>query len=726
MQNLRLIMPRRKIIAVMIGQMLALPVWAQSSSLSKIEVPAATEKPTQVTLGASSHLVITQQDLQSDASASLGEQLARLPGVNNLATGSQAGNPVVRGVTGERLNVMSQGHAMEYQAYGTRHPANIEPWFADSISLIRGADALKYAGQSTAGVVNIESITPHYQEGWHGRIAAEYNSNNAESLLGAQLQTAHQGWGLVLAATKRDGDDYYSATSANAGEPIRGDAANTRPLVTGKTPYTDFKQRNARVGLGYQGDWGQVEVLHTHWHSQQNYLGVSTAPPPNPAGPYRLVPSAGQDLSNQETQLQAKLNLNEVWTLEPSYSYTRNQRTAMGGETYQHLNRFKNDPDLLDIVVKRHEAKLALQHQPLLNGWQGEIGVAGYQAHQDLRSGTLSPNAYQQGQGLYWVEKTQFDRWEFEVGARFDHHQVRAPMSEANRYFWQTVNIYDAHNHERTFSGWSGALGASYLINANLQINAQLNRSFRAPGVFELYAGGVHGGVQAFQLGNPDLKAETGLNSELGLSWQSDTLMANFSVYQQALDNYITLENTGRFRNAQGQVVPQSPLPEMQNRQTRAQIRGAELNLNYQLTQHWHWMFDAELIAGRDLDNRRDLPLIPANNAQLSTQYHFNLANQPSYTRLSSQYVAAKDIAGNFEPFAQFEQTPFGTASTSAYWLWHWHAGIEFNLRQQRKLHLDLGVQNLLDTAYRDFLDTYKGYAQGMGRNIKLSANMTF
>ena len=37
-----------------------------------------------------------------------------------------------------------------------------------------------------------------------------------------------------------------------------------------------------------------------------------------------------------------------------------------------------------------------------------------------------------------------------------------------------------------------------------------------------------------------------------------------------------------------------------------------------------------------------------------------------------------------------------------------------------------LAVRNLCDTEYRDFLDTYKGYALSPGRDIRVSLSMPF
>ncbi len=68
---------------------------------------------------------------------------------------------------------------------------------------------------------------------------------------------------------------------------------------------------------------------------------------------------------------------------------------------------------------------------------------------------------------------------------------------------------------------------------------------------------------------------------------------------------------------------------------------------------------------------------------------------------------------------------PFGTASTKTYALWSVGYQAQVKLETQT-VHLGVAVDNLFDTAYVDFLDTYKGYTLGQGRNFKLTARLNF
>ncbi len=47
-----------------------------------------------------------------------------------MSTGSQAGKPVIRGLSGERVKILSNGSTTDFQTYGIRHLSNVDPFFS--------------------------------------------------------------------------------------------------------------------------------------------------------------------------------------------------------------------------------------------------------------------------------------------------------------------------------------------------------------------------------------------------------------------------------------------------------------------------------------------------------------------------------------------------------------------------------------------------------------------
>lgn len=671
---------------------------------------------------------LTGEQKAQKESGSLGAMLEHIPGVNNQSAGSQSGKPVVRGLTGNRVKVLSNGQTTDYQAYGTRHNPNMDPYLADRIEVIRGPQSVLYGSEAMGGVVNVLQPELPYEQSEHGEFAAEYNSNNQEKMLGAKVGAGSENFAVNAGFSIRDADNIT----------VPNDGSN-QPLFVGEVPFTNFENRALNIGLGYQEEWGNIELRYTNWLSKQNYLGIERHD-----GEFEAV-AAGQELENSEAQLTAEFFVGNDWVVKPSWSHTRNQRQASHDEPFEHMFEEEHDEDhdeheeheehgLLDILVKRDDFKLAVEH-PKVGDFEGEIGLELTEKQQVLRSGHLTPSADVSKRAVYLFEEADYDKWLVQFGARYDWHDVKAPLDGNNEHFVDEMGVFDATNNDQSFSVASGSLGATYTLDKEWSVAASLARGFRAPTIFELYAGGMHGGVQAFQIGNPNLEEEISLNMDLSLRWKTANTRMTATVYQNTIDNYIYLANTGFYRAVEGapnegeRVDATAPgaIVEMQAEQTDARIHGVEFALQHRFNSQWSTDLGIELIKGEDTANNQDLPLIPANNARVAVHYEpgdmASLRNQK--WSLNAKLVDAKDAAGAYEPFSQFDNMPTGTASTDAYAVWGlgYQAQVKFD---QQTLKLSASVENLFDTDYVDFLNTYKGYTLNQGRNIKLGVRMDF
>jgi hypothetical protein len=137
------------------------------------------------------------------------------------------------------------------------------------------------------------------------------------------------------------------------------------------------------------------------------------------------------------------------------------------------------------------------------------------------------------------------------------------------------------------------------------------------------------------------------------------------------------------------------------------------------------------MLRSRNLSTGEALPLMPAD--QLRGSLRFAPRDRGPFTapqlRLAVRQVHAKRIAGATEPFAEFDNNPagFGISSTPMYRLVE--VGVSSRLTAgSHPLDVSVDVQNLLDTPYRDFLDTQKGFALAQGRNVavRISAPIRF
>jgi iron complex outermembrane receptor protein/hemoglobin/transferrin/lactoferrin receptor protein len=647
--------------------------------------------------------ILTKEHINSQSTASLGSILEDTPGVNNLSTGSQAGKPIIRGMSGERVKILSNGAATDFQTYGIRHISNTDPFLADRIEVIRGAQGVLYGSDALGGVVNILSPELLYaKEGeskLKGEVLGEYHTNNDERSRGVKLQAASGKLGVTVGVIKRKSGNLHTPNSDTWSQ---GEPSGDLPRFAGELPYSNYESTSAQVAIGYTDNWGNVALQHTYWQSFQNYLGHGSAPAYNP------LASAGQDLSNNETQLKGEF-LSGEWIIKPSLSRTLNRRQAATNVPYESMNNSNID---LDIEVDRLDGKLALVHPPI-GAFEGEIGIEGYDKEQSVRDGHLVPNADESGKSIYLFEEADSDRWIFQWGLRYDTRKVDAKVTTGG---------------DKTFSAFGGSVGATYKLTDTWNIAANLSRGFRAPSIFELYADGTHGGVQAYQIGNPNLREETTLGGDLSLRYKDDRTKASLTLYRTYINDYIYLANTGIRRNpTTGAIVAMGGVPEMTNQQSDAIMEGIEFLLETHLSDATRFEGSFEIINGKDTGNNRDLTMMPSNNLHLALYHNLGALGNFKNNTFSVNMKAYDDqqVAGTYEPFAQYNTMPFGSADTAGYTLWG--IGYESSISlMNHNANLGIKVDNLFDTKYRDFLDTYKGYTLGMGRNISFSLRIPF
>jgi iron complex outermembrane receptor protein/hemoglobin/transferrin/lactoferrin receptor protein len=123
---------------------------------------------------------------------------------------------------------------------------------------------------------------------------------------------------------------------------------------------------------------------------------------------------------------------------------------------------------------------------------------------------------------------------------------------------------------------------------------------------------------------------------------------------------------------------------------------------------------------------------MPPNRLMLGAKFllpSFLVIKSP-YTSIDVKFVSSKNAAGIYEPFGQFDDgigadIPFGVCSTGRYNLVNVGLGFDLCFYDQ-PINFDLTITNLFDEIYRDFLDTYKGYALSPGRSINLKMNILF
>ena len=672
--------------------------------------------------------------LQVRQSAALGDLLRdNVAGISSIQTGSQAGKPVLRGLSGTRVLLLKDGIGQQFYQFGVRHFPTTNANEAERIEVVRGVSSILYGSDALGGAINVitKPAPTTGQEALDvgGTASTQYSTNNNERAGSLDLYAAQGNLGWRVGVERRIGDNFHTPDEPTffRENPAKGTFGD--PKYTGEIPFTNFEQWGAYAQMGMQGDFGTMQVYGDYWQNAHNFILPTGGPDDdNPNSP--AVDGVGQNLEHSNVALKGNL-IAGSFVLKPRLSWQRSVRQSAPGNGDVTLFTIRNNGGLggfdypLDLKTDIYTARLEAAH-PSVGPLSGTIGAEVRHQDADTRGpAELQPSARTWNTGLFVFEEADFDPLTLSFGARLDVRTIDAAPNARTR---------DSDALENTYTTLSGAVGASYALGDGLAVATNLNSGFRAPTIFELYASGVHGGVAAFQVGDPELDPERSYSADLSFRVRRDRVTAEVTGYLNAISNYIYLANTGETKNPDGTGPPVYAAA-----QTDALLTGLEAEVEVS-ARPWLQVGGSTALVdgtGDDLGTQAgddgDLPLLPANTFSGFVRWvpaGTGVLTNPS-VEVSLKHALDQDAAGRFEPFAQFDDLPggpnppFGTASTKAYTTVDAKAQGTFE-GVGVPLTLSIGVRNLLDETYRDFLDTYKGYALSPGRDVRFTLSTRF
>ena len=127
--------------------------------------------------------VIKGDDINFGATSSLGENLNSLLGVNSSDFGPGVGQPIIRGMGGTRVKILSNGKLVrDVSGLGSDHLNDVDMNNVQQIEIVRGPSSLLYSNGTMGGIVNVVDQT----------IASkDFDGNNFN--IGLERQSVNQG-----------------------------------------------------------------------------------------------------------------------------------------------------------------------------------------------------------------------------------------------------------------------------------------------------------------------------------------------------------------------------------------------------------------------------------------------------------------------------------------------------------------------------------------------------
>ncbi|HUG46600.1 MAG TPA: TonB-dependent receptor [Sphingomicrobium sp.] len=651
--------------------------------------------------------VLAGNELQREVKPQLGESLTSLPGVSATSFSPGASRPVLRGLQGERIRVLTDGiGSIDVSNTSADHAVTIDPLTADRIEVLRGPAVLLYGSQAIGGAVNVidKRIPRHVpEEGFHADVLALYGTAADERSIGGAVEFA-LGGGLVahLDGSFRKTDDLRTGghvlspqlraeqfeiaeEELDEGHVEEAQEALELANLRGEIPNSALEQKTAAAGLALVRDrfslGASVSVFDTEY-------GVPMRPGAEHHHDEGLA-EAEEEEAHHDAPVRIALNQIRL-DIRGEYAFDRGFldriKLRIGAADYEHTE-FEGDEVGTVFNSNGVEGRLEFVQRDT-GGWRGASGLQYFTRDFEAigAEAFVPPNQTDQA-GLFTLQEFDLGRVELEAAARYEHSNVRT----------------DLLGLKRRFDSFSGALGASYELAPRVTAGVNLSRTERSPAAEELFANGPHIASQSFELGNPDLKKEKSLGLEAYARMHKAGVEFSATMFANWFDDFIYQQATGE---------EEDELPVFAYRQRDARFYGIELEASARLFEAGRFRFVADGVADyvrATIKGGGPIPRIPP----LRLLGGIEAQSDRLDGRLEVEWFDEQDR------IAEFENPTEGFTLVNASLAWRpWG--------RSRETTLMLSANNIFDVEARRHASFTKDFVPMAGRDIRLSARFAF
>ncbi len=635
-------------------------------------------------------------ELLKSRGESLSESLNSITGVSSLQSGPSIFKPVIHGLHSNRILIFNNGVRQEGQQWGSEHAPEIDPFVATKLSVVKGASSIRYGSDAIGGVILVEPERMPVTPGMSGEVNLVGASNNRlgvssgimEGAFGEKMEgLSWRVQGTLRKAGNSKTPNYYLENTGFE-EANYSAALSYRKANYGGSLY--YSQFNTKIGI-FSG---------THASSISDFQAAINRPQPiTPSYFSYAINRPYQQVQHDLFKANAYYNFDNDHQLEVIYARQHNLRSEydyvplsgrLNPELY--LSLISNT---LDIVFK-HKFREKIS---------GTLGFNGITQGNVRKYEMLIPNFRNYSGGLFYISKWTNNRLTLEAGARYDYSWLKAFTLDNN-----TAQVITPLFKNQNITG---TVGSQYYILPELSWSINIGTAWRAPTVNELLSQGIHQSAVAYEIGNPDLHSERALNFNTSVHYQSERLHAELGLYNNIIDGYIFLKPNLEFIH-----TVRGSYPTYTYTQVNAIFRGIDFTATCAILDSLSITTKMSLLYAWNKSINDYLQQIPPNRFESSFRYGFRntgVMRQP-YISIAGIYTARQNrVPAN----SDYLVAPDGYVLIN----------IDFGftiLAGRQVVNINLIANNLLNKAYRDYMDRFRYFADETGRNYTLRVNIPF
>lgn len=622
--------------------------------------------------------VVHAQDIEERQPRSVSNALIEIPGLTPVADGAWGSDINIRGLSRDSVVFLIDGARVETANTLAARFGYVDPMDVERIEVLKGPSSALFGSGSLGGVVQV--VTKK------GRFAEQPFWEAGLGTAGDSISNGTGGFGFAAYNGRR-----FHAYLAQGFRRHHSYRDGTGREVTN----SQFRDRQQKIHLGFQLDRRQVlEVEGADFVGRDIGIpGAGTAP--LPAGAFVTYPRT------------SRRAFNIVHTFARVSRRWQESRLQLSNQEIERKARIDHYPATTPLVLARTDAehrtlslnwtnRITLGRQTLVTGLDGWRRKVRSQRIRDFRTGAEAednplPRAEFEAWGWFLENSGPLGpKWRVNVGGRFDrivvHNAATRKYSKPptpttpNPWLWPERTVRD--------HSWNAHLGLTRpLAQDRAHFTLLLASGYRAASLEERFdflelGGGI------VKWGNPELAPERSMLVEAGIDGTAAHTAWRLSAFHNRLKDLITdqFEDPKNIRYANI---------------GRARIEGVEGGFQLFLGRRFRAFTQAAFLRGDDLRLHRPLPNIPPFSGAIGLGWK----KEPAWAALEVRFAGRQNRVPNLV------QPAPGWSQVDLRWGYTWHRG--------RMVHAgQIGIDNLFDKGYRDYLATSRGsYFSEPGRS---------
>ena len=501
--------------------------------------------------------VIDGDEIENNATTSLGEAVDGYLGVSIADYGAAVGQPIIRGMSGPRVKILKNGLVnRDVSGLGADHLNDIDLNDLQQVEIIKGPSSLLYANGTSGGIINVvdNCIAPEDFTTQEFIVGLETQSVNDGDSQFFNYKDNLNGFNVNVGYKKSEFGNFDIPNDAIMHEEDHeGHDEHEGEEELSYIENSDLEIESTKFGISRAGEWGYFGIsVDNHesmygipYHGEHSdeeghddhdeHEGEDEHEGDDEHEGERIFSTTDQESFTIKGLYNVNGNLINSVTYnyrDTDYSLIEAHAEEEGHDEHEDEEHEEHAPTVFSNDATEYGAIFDLSNDNFiqkiaLNFVDEDSSIAGEEAF-------MNPANNEEFTIGYFVS-ADLDMFYLDAGFRLDQIDRTGSVTDEDHGDIDNYSIDDTTN--------SFALSLGRDLSDTLDVNFGFASVERLPSVIELFMNGPHMATGRLETGNPNLQSETSNNFDITFNYESGDFFAYASFYVNDVDNYITLQD---------------------------------------------------------------------------------------------------------------------------------------------------------------------------------------